>query len=312
MYMSISECTTSLRKVELSKRPLQIAIYGKGGIGKSTIAANVAAALSVMGYRVLLVGCDPKHDCTLCLRGGNDIPTILDVLREKGLERRSLDDLLREDVVKIEEVVFRGSLGVYIAEAGGPKPGHGCAGRGVLIAIDTLKKLDVFRKLDLDVVVYDVLGDVVCGGFAMPLRAGFADSVYIVVGSDYASIYAANNICRGIVEFASRGGSLLGGLIYNVRSPLIDEEDIVQMFARELNANILFKVPYSSLITEAEAEHKTVIEYAPDSPEAKMFMELAARLISNTSRIVPRPLPPDKLAEIGKLLQQRIRSKFKR
>ncbi len=308
---SIVQVTTH-RPVKLGKRPLQLAIYGKGGIGKSTIASNVAAALSVMGYRVLLVGCDPKHDCTMCLRDGKDIPTILDVLREKGLEGRSLENILREDVVKLEEIVFRGSLGVYIAESGGPKPGHGCAGRGVLLAIETLRKLDAFRKLDVDVVIYDVLGDVVCGGFAMPLRSGFADSVYIVVSSDYASIYAANNICRGIAEFAGRGGSPLGGLIYNVKSPLLDEEDVVQMFARELGTQVMFKIPYSPLIAEAESECKTVIEYAPDSLEANLFRELALKLISNSSRVVPKPLPPDRLSQIGKLLQERVRAKTRR
>ena len=291
---------------------LQIAIYGKGGVGKSTIATNIAAALAEKGYRVLVVGCDPKHDCTRNLRRGRDIPTILDTLRRKGLEKMSLEELVEGKKIELEEVVFPGSLpNVYVAEAGGPKPGHGCAGRGVILAIETLKKLDVFRRLNIDIAIYDVLGDVVCGGFAMPLRMGLANAVYIVTSADYMSLYAANNICRGIVEFASRGGSKLGGLIYNVRSPMLDEEEIVYRFAKAIGAKVIGKIPYSHIITEAEIEGMTVIEYAPDSDIANVFRELAHAIVENREVSIPKPLSHEELSAIGRELSEKLRRKIR-
>ncbi|RLF21902.1 MAG: nitrogenase iron protein [Thermoprotei archaeon] len=298
-------------KAEGFRRPLQIAFYGKGGTGKSTVASNVAAALGAKGYRVLVVGCDPKHDCTSTLRGGRDIPTILDTLRKKGIEKRSLDEIIEGKSLDLTEVVFQGAFGTYVAEAGGPRPGHGCAGRGIIVAIEALKKLRVFEQLNLDVVIYDVLGDVVCGGFAMPLRMGLADAAYIVTSADFLSLYAANNVCRGIAEFAMRGGCLLGGFIYNVRSALIDVEDVVNEFSRAVGATIIEKIPYSPLIVEAEVEGKTVIEYSPESDIAQKFHSLASKLISNKERVVPTPLPWEKLVEMGRILQENVRRKFK-
>ena len=298
-------------KFKGNQKPLQIAFYGKGGSGKSTVASNVAAALGAEGYKVLMVGCDPKHDCTTTLRGGRDIPTILDTLRRKGIEKKSLDEIVEEKSIDLNDVVFRGAFGVYVAEAGGPKPGHGCAGRGVIVAIEALKKLRAFEQLNLDVVIYDVLGDVVCGGFAMPLRMGLADAAYIVTSADFLSLYAANNVCRGIAEFAMRGGCLLGGFIYNVRSALLDEEDIVNKFAEEVGAAIIEKIPYSPLIVEAEVEGKTVVEYAPQSEVAEKFRSLAIKIVSNERRVAPTPLPWEKLLEMGRILQQRVRRKFK-
>jgi nitrogenase iron protein NifH len=251
----------------------QIAFYGKGGIGKSTTVCNIAAALADEGKKVMVIGCDPKHDCTSNLRGGEEIPTVLDTLREKGMEKMSLNDILE---IEIDEIVYKGYKGVYCIEAGGPKPGYGCAGRGVIVAIDLLKKMNVFDELGVDVVLYDVLGDVVCGGFAMPLRMGLAKQIYIVTSSDYMAMYAANNICKGLKEFAKKGGSRLGGLIYNVRGSL-DAEDIVKEFAKKLGTEIVGKIPNSLLIAEAEIEGKTVIEYAPDSEISKIYRELAKK-----------------------------------
>ena len=284
----------------------QIAFYGKGGIGKSTTVCNIAAALADEGKKVMVIGCDPKHDCTSNLRGGEEIPTVLDTLREKGMEKMSLNDILDGKKIEIDEIVYKGYKGIYCIEAGGPKPGYGCAGRGVIVAIDLLKKMNVFEELKPDVVLYDVLGDVVCGGFAMPLRMGLAKQIYIVTSSDYMAMYAANNICKGLKEFAKKGGSRLGGLIYNVRGSL-DAEDIVEEFAKKLGTNIVGKVPNSLLIAEAEIEGKTVIEYAPNSDIAKIYRELAKKIYENDNGIIPTPLENEEIMQIGKRVKERIR-----
>jgi len=282
----------------------QIAFYGKGGIGKSTTVCNIAAALADEGKKVMVIGCDPKADCTSNLRGGGDIPTVLDTLREKGMEKVSLSDI--EKRIDIDEIVYKGYKGIYCVEAGGPKPGYGCAGRGVIVAIDLLKKMNVFEELGVDVVLYDVLGDVVCGGFAMPLRMGLAKQIYIVTSSDYMAMYAANNICRGMKEFAKRGGSRLGGLIYNVRGSL-DAEDIVTEFAKKLGTGIVGKIPNSLLIAEAEIEGKTVIEYVPDSEIASIYRELAKKVYENENGVIPNPLENEEIMQIGKKIKERIK-----
>jgi nitrogenase iron protein NifH len=186
----------------MAKDIRQIAIYGKGGIGKSTTTSNLAAALSTQGYRVMQFGCDPKADSTNTLRGGSYIPTVLDTLREKGS-------------VKARDVIFEGFNGIYCVEAGGPAPGVGCAGRGIITAVELFKQQRVFEELDLDFVIYDVLGDVVCGGFAMPIREGIARHVFTVSSGDFMSIYASNNLFKGIKKYSNNGGALLGGIIAN-------------------------------------------------------------------------------------------------
>ncbi len=294
----------------------QIAFYGKGGVGKSTVGSNIAAALVEHGLTVFMVGCDPKHDCTLNLRGEGEedveieIPTILDLLRAKGIERVGLEALIRGNKVELSEIIHRGYGGVYYTECGGPKPGVGCAGRGVIVAIDLLKRLNAFDILNPDVVIYDVPGDVVCGGFAMPLRKGLADAVYIVTSADYLAIYAANNICRGICEFANRGGSPLGGIIYNVRG-MLDDEAIVREFAMKVGSRVIGCIPNEPLIGEAEMEGKTVIEKSPGSDIARLFRELAAQIYHNRLTTVPRPLAPAEMANFGRLIRKRIRERYR-
>ena len=196
----------------------QIAIYGKGGIGKSTTTSNISAALAKAGYRIMQVGCDPKSDSTNTLRDGKYIPTVLDTLREKK-------------VFKLDEVVYEGFGGVLCVEAGGPAPGVGCAGRGIITAVQLLKQLKAFDDLNLDMVIYDVLGDVVCGGFAMPIREGIAKHVFTVSSADFMAIYAANNLFRGIAKYSNSGGALLGGVIANsINTPYAREiiDDFVE------------------------------------------------------------------------------------
>ncbi|ABR56092.1 nitrogenase iron protein [Methanococcus aeolicus Nankai-3] len=284
----------------------QIAFYGKGGIGKSTTVCNIAAALADEGKKVMVIGCDPKHDCTSNLRGGEEIPTILDTLREKGMEKLSLEDAIEGKKIEMDEIIHKGYNGIYCIEAGGPKPGYGCAGRGVIVAIDLLKKMDIYEELGVDIVLYDVLGDVVCGGFAMPLRMGLAKQIYVVTSSDYMAMYAANNICRGMKEFAKKGGSRLGGLIYNVRGSL-DAYDLVEEMANKIGTEITGKIPNSMLIAEGEIEGKTVIEYAPDSEISSIYRELARKIYENDMGAIPNPLENEEIMQIGQAVKERIK-----
>lgn len=265
-------------------------VYGKGGIGKSTIVSNIAAALAEKGETIIVMGCDPKSDMTRNLIGKR-IPTVLDVFRSKG-----------PDKMEAEDVVFRGFNGIYCIEAGGPEPGVGCAGRGVITAVDMLDRLDVFNDIEPDTVIYDVLGDVVCGGFAMPLRQGLAEDVYIVTTCDPMAIYAANNICKGIKRFANRSAVTLGGIIYNGRS-VVDAPSIIDGLAERLGTKVMGKVPMSLLVPRAELRRKTVIEYAPDSEIADTFRALATTICENKDRVMPDPLSDDELDGINEKIE---------
>jgi len=253
-----------------------IAIYGKGGIGKSTTSSNLAAALSEQGHKVMQIGCDPKSDSTNTLRGGGFIPTVLDTLRSgKRFET--------------EDVVHEGFNGIWCVEAGGPEPGVGCAGRGIITAIELLNQRKVFEIYKPDVVIYDVLGDVVCGGFGIPIREGVADQVYTVTSSDFMAIYAANNLFKGIRKYANSGGALFSGIIANSTNLPIQKE-IIQDFAKQTKTTIAEYVPRSLSVTKSELHGRTVIEADPDSEQADVYRALAKKIISNEDRYVPAPL----------------------
>lgn len=267
----------------MSKKIKQIAIYGKGGIGKSTTTSNISAALSKQGYKVMQFGCDPKADSTNTLRDGTYIPTVLDTLREKN-------------TVKPEDVIFKGFNGVYCVEAGGPAPGVGCAGRGIITAVQLLKQLNVYEELDLDVIIYDVLGDVVCGGFAVPIREGIAEHVFTVSSADFMSVYAANNLFKGIKKYSNSGGALLGGLIANsINAPYARE--IVDDFVDRTKTRVVEYVPRSVTVTQAELQGKTTIEASPESEQAKIYSRLAQRVIETTNSQVPSPLETSELRD---------------
>jgi len=283
----------------------QIAIYGKGGIGKSTISSNLAAAYAEAGLMVMIIGCDPKADCTRNLRGDTDIETVLEVMREKETKKVEVRDLIDDKSIRMEEVVHEGYKGVLCVECGGPEPGVGCAGRGVIIATDLLKTMGVYEKYDLDMVIYDVLGDVVCGGFAMPLRENLADEVYVVTSSDFMSIYAANNICKGIERYATRGGSLLGGIIYNVRGSM-DYIEPVKRFSSLIGSSLIGHIPNSNTIVKSEIKGKTVMEYAPDSGIGDIFKQIADAIYNNNEAKVPHALSKEELKKIGEYITKYV------
>lgn len=259
-----------------------IAIYGKGGIGKSTIVANLAAAYSE-NKNVLIIGCDPKADTTRTLVGRR-IPTILDILKEKR-------DVCQNDVL------FQGYGGVNCVESGGPEPGVGCAGRGVIVAMKLLENLEVFSQ-NPEIIIYDVLGDVVCGGFAAPLRENFADEVYIVTSGEYMALYAANNISKGIKKLKSN----LGGIICNCRGiPL--EVEIVEEFARRIGSQVSGVIPRSELVQESEIDAKTVVEKFPDSEQSKKYYQLSKTISANQYFVIPEPMDVEEFEEFFRAFQ---------
>lgn len=262
----------------------QIAIYGKGGIGKSTTTQNLTAGLAEHGKNVLVVGCDPKADSTRLLLGGLNQRTVLDTLREEG-----------EDI-DLSNILKTGYKGIRCVESGGPEPGVGCAGRGIITSINYLERLGAYTD-DLDYVFYDVLGDVVCGGFAMPIREGKAKEIYIVASGEMMSLYAANNISKGIARYAKQGGVRLGGIICNSRN--VDRElDLLKAFSEELGTQLVYFVPRDNIVQRAEIRKKTVIEYDPASAQADVYRNLAKAIENNTNFVVPKPMKQERLEEI--------------
>ena len=261
----------------------KIAIYGKGGIGKSTTTQNTVAGLAEMGKNVMVVGCDPKADSTRLLLGGLAQKTVLDTLREEG-----------EDV-ELEDILKSGFAKTSCVESGGPEPGVGCAGRGIITSINMLEQLGAYDEdKALDYAFYDVLGDVVCGGFAMPIRDGKAEEIYIVVSGEMMAMYAANNICKGIVKFAQSGGVRLGGLICNSRN-VDNEAAMIEELARKLGTQMIHFVPRDNMVQRAEINRKTVIDYDPKHPQAEEYRTLARKIDANDMFVVPKPLEIEEL-----------------
>lgn len=267
----------------MGKKPMHIAIYGKGGIGKSTTTSNISAALAEQGYKVIQIGCDPKSDSTNTLRGGNYLPTVLDSIRTGGK-------------IKLEDVSVKGFGGVLCIESGGPVPGVGCAGRGINAAISLLTDMNVFEEFGADYVLYDVLGDVVCGGFAVPIRDGITDRAYVVSSSDFMAIYAANNLFKAISKYAPTGGAKLGGIIAN--GIIADySSEIIDDFVDKTGTKVAGYVPRSIDITKSELIGKTVIEALPNSKQADVYRNLAKYISGNEDLAIPSPLGTNELRD---------------
>ena len=258
----------------------KIAIYGKGGIGKSTTVANLSAVWGSEDLNCLVIGCDPKADTTRTLYGKR-IPTVVNTLKDNRAPEK-------------EDLVFTGFKGIQCVESGGPEPGVGCAGRGVIVAMKRLEQLGIFDD-DLDVVVYDVLGDVVCGGFSVPLREKYADEVLIVTSGEFMALYAANNIVRGVKKLKGN----LSGIVCNCRN-VDNEEQIVNDFAEKIGTHVIGTIHRSNLIQEAELDAKTVVEKYPESQEAQEYFDLASSIMHNEKVSTPEPMDDEEFEEFFK------------
>jgi nitrogenase iron protein NifH len=262
----------------------QIAIYGKGGIGKSTTTQNLTAGLAEGGKKIMVVGCDPKADSTRLLLGTLAQRTVLDTLRETG------------DDVELGKIMREGFGDIKCVESGGPEPGVGCAGRGIITSIGLLEQLGAYTD-DLDYVFYDVLGDVVCGGFAMPIREGKAQEIYIVASGEMMALYAANNIAKGVAKYAAKGGVRLGGIICNSRN--VDREiELLKAFSEELGTQLIYFVPRDNVVQRAEINRKTVIQYDPKASQAQEYRNLAKAIDENKMFTIPKPMTQERLEEI--------------
>ncbi len=264
----------------------QCAIYGKGGIGKSTTTQNLVAALAEAGKKVLIVGCDPKADSTRLILHSKAQTTVMHLAAEAG----SVEDL------ELEDVMSTGYGGIMCVESGGPEPGVGCAGRGVITAINFLEEEGAYTD-DLDFVFYDVLGDVVCGGFAMPIRENKAQEIYIVCSGEMMAMYAANNISKGIVKYANSGSVRLAGLICNSRNTDREDELIMALAAR-LGTQMIHFVPRDNTVQHAEIRRMTVIEYDPKAKQANEYRTLARKIIDNQLFVIPTPLEMEELEDL--------------
>ena len=271
----------------MEKQTVKIAFYGKGGIGKSTIAANVSAALGADGKRVLHIGCDPKADSTRCLTE-KKIPTVLEQINRLG------EKLSREDIV------FPGVFGVSCVEAGGPRAGSGCAGMGITAMEEELNRLNILEE-SWDAVIYDVLGDVVCGGFSVPMRKHYVQKVFVVTSADFMSLYAANNIMKGIKSCCGEEGKMLGGLILNHCQSDADRE-IAELFSERTGAKVLFGMEESREIKLSDYRKTAVLKAYPQGKAAKAFRRLSGLVTGHGEGTLPQPLDEEEMERFGQTI----------
>lgn len=264
----------------------KIAIYGKGGIGKSTTTQNTAAAMAHFhGKQVMIHGCDPKADSTRMILRGKMQKTMMDTLREEG----------EEACMNLDNIMSTGFEGIKCVESGGPEPGVGCAGRGVITAITLMEKQNVYD--DNDFVFFDVLGDVVCGGFAMPIRDGKAEEIYVVASGEMMALYAANNLCKGMVKYAKQSGVRIGGIICNSRN-VDGERELIEEFCERIGTQMIHFVPRDNIVQKAEFNKKTVVDFDPECNQAHEYETLAKKIIDNDNFVIPDPMSMDELEEL--------------
>ncbi|MDR1820060.1 MAG: nitrogenase iron protein [Methanobrevibacter sp.] len=265
----------------------KIAIYGKGGIGKSTTTQNTAAAMAHFhDKRVMIHGCDPKADSTRMILRGKMQKTLMDTLRDEG----------EEACMDLDNVMSTGFGDIKCVESGGPEPGVGCAGRGVITAINMMEMLKVYED-NLDFVFYDVLGDVVCGGFAMPIRDGKAEEIYVVASGEMMALYAANNLCKGMVKYANQSGVRLGGIICNSRN-VDGERELIKEFCKRIGTQMIHFVPRDNIVQKAEFNKKTVTDFDNECNQANEYKSLANKIINNDNFVIPEPLQMDELEDL--------------
>lgn len=265
----------------------EIAVYGKGGIGKSAMATNLSIALQEKGRKVMQVGCSPKIDSTAYLIGGevSERPLLAEI-RSKGKNR---------DVVM--DCIYHGYNGVLCVESGGPVPGEGCAGIGVGNALDILTEYQVFEELERDTIIYDVLGDVVCGGFSQPIRGQYAEMVYLVTSGELMSLYAANNVCISIADMSRSTKVRVGGIINNMRG-VKNEIVVVEEFARRIKVPVLINIPRTAMFIKAEAEGGSVLQFFPQSKLANLFRQLADFVLEEEEGYNPEPITLEEIKDI--------------
>jgi len=256
-----------------------LVFFGKGGIGKSTIASNLSVLYALAGRKVLHVGCDPKHDSTLALAAGGSVRTFIERVVSEGKPGGW------------RHLIVRGRFGIDLVEAGGPEPGVGCAGRGISLMLETFKETRLLEEGAYDIVSFDILGDVVCGGFATPLRQGFGRKVFIVVSEELMSLYAANNIAKAVRHY-SPNGVVLGGLIANVRDPQADPA-VLERFAGLIGTRVLATIPRDPAVRQAEYLRKPLVEHAPRAPATMALMALAVEALRIKPENLPLPTPLD-------------------
>jgi len=274
-------------KIEIIKEiPRKIAIYGKAGIGKSITSAHLSVALSKMGEKVIQIGCDPKRDSVALLCGGI-MPTILEQLKMVDAETEEPVEMTEEI---LDKVMFKGYNDIVCCESGGPRPGIGCAGRGVLVAIQLLEEFNVLKRFDITFAIYDVLGDIVCGGFSQPMRGGHAKEVYIVICGEPLTLYITNEILKAVDRIIGEGIEVgVAGLIDNQRN-VPHEKEIVEEFSRKVGVPVIEHIPRSLKVQEAEALGKTVLEAFPDSDQSEVYRGLAKKVLENKYIYIPSPL----------------------
>ena len=262
----------------VTKETQIIAIYGKGGIGKSFTLANLSYMMAQQGKKVLLIGCDPKSDTTSLLFGGKACPTIIETSSKKKLAGEE---------VKIGDVCFKRD-GVYAMELGGPEVGRGCGGRGIIHGFETLEKLG-FHDWGFDYVLLDFLGDVVCGGFGLPIARDMCQKVIVVASNDLQSLYVANNVCSAVEYFRKLGGNVgVAGMVINRD----DGTGEATAFAENVGIPVLSVIPANDDIRRKSASYEIIGR--PDSQWGPLFEELAKN-VAEAPPVRPKPMAPDDL-----------------